>query len=79
MGCATFRAMSTLAEIEEAIEHLPSREQEELFAFLSRRMKKTCDEAPAAEDPFAAVIGAFEGSREATGRQAEEILYGKTA
>jgi hypothetical protein len=69
--------MSTLAEIETAIEHLPSREQEELFAFLSRRMQGRRGPTPASEDPFAAMIGAFEGPREATGRNAEEILYGK--
>ncbi|MEO6785344.1 MAG: hypothetical protein ABI318_04350 [Chthoniobacteraceae bacterium] len=71
--------MSTLAEIKEAIEHLSSRDQEELFAFFSRRMNRPNRVAPATEDPFATVIGVFEGAREATGRQAEEILYGKTA
>ena len=71
--------MSTLAEIEAAIEHLPSREQEELFGFLSRRMQGRREPAPATEDPFGGVIGAFEGPREATGRNAEKILYGKGA
>lgn len=31
--------MSTLAEIEEVIETLPVREQEELFAFLALRLR----------------------------------------
>ena len=70
--------MSTLAEIENAIEHLPSQELEELYAFLSRRMKKPRESA-AVEDPFAEVVGAFKGPREATGRNAEKILYGKGA
>ena len=69
--------MSTLAEIEAAIEHLPSREQEELLGLLSRRVQGRHAPAPATEDPFAEVIGAFEGPREATGRNAEDILYGK--
>ena len=69
--------MSTLAEIEAAIEQLPSPEQEELFAFLSRRMQGRHGPVPATEDPFAAVVGAFEGPRETTERNAEEILYGK--
>jgi hypothetical protein len=30
-------------------------------------------------DPFAEVIGAFAGPRDATGRNAEEILYGHGA
>ena len=30
--------MSTLAEIEEAVEHLPSREQQELLRFLAGRL-----------------------------------------
>ena len=70
--------MSTLAEIEEAIEHLPAPEQEELFVFLAQKVKKPRT-AESVEDPFAAVIGAFAGVQEATGRKAEDILYGPAA
>ena len=31
----------------------------------------------ASSDPFDSVIGAFQGKSEATGRRAEEILYGR--
>ena len=64
--------MSTLAEIEQAIEHLPAPEQEELFVFLAQKVKKP-GAAGSVEDPFAAVIGAFAGAQEATGRKAEDF------
>jgi hypothetical protein len=69
--------VSTLAEIEAAT--LPRSQQEELFAFLAERIGRSFATAAAAEDSFASVIGAFAGPREATGRKAEEILYGKSA
>jgi len=73
--------MSTLAEIEAAIEHLPAPEQEELFVFLARRVKRpvSAPSTPTEADPFAAVIGAFAGADEATGRKAEGVLYGRGA
>ncbi len=71
--------MSTLSEIEAAIELLPAAQQEELLAFLTHRTKKPDSAAPADVDPFAALIGAFAGAHEATGRNAEELLYGKGA
>ena len=37
--------MSTIAEIESAIESLPSREQEELFRFLAERLKARAESA----------------------------------
>ena len=67
--------MSTLAEIEDAIEHLPAAEKEELLVFLSHRVIRTGAVVPEVEDPFAALIGAFAGPLEATGRNAEEVLY----
>ncbi len=36
-------------------------------------------EGDSVADPFAEVIGAFAGPRDATGRKAEEILYGHDA
>jgi hypothetical protein len=68
--------MSTLAEIEAAVENLPRPQQERLFVFLAQRMGRSS--APALpDDAFTNVIGAFAGPHEATGRRAEEILYGK--
>jgi hypothetical protein len=69
--------MSTLAEIEAAVKTLPRSQQEELFAFLAERIQRSS--GATGEDSFASVIGAFTGPREATGRKAEEILYGKSA
>ena len=37
-GAASFRTMSTLAEIEDVIETLPTPDQEKLFAFLALRL-----------------------------------------
>jgi hypothetical protein len=73
--------MSTLTEIEAAIEHLPEVQQVELLAFLTQRLKKSVSPATTSptDDPFGAMIGAFAGVREATGRKAEELLYGKDA
>jgi hypothetical protein len=68
--------MSTLAEIEQAVETLPPSEQEELFHFLARRVGREVPAASGSSDPFDAVIGAFAGPQEATGRRTEEILYG---
>jgi hypothetical protein len=70
-------AMSTLAEIEAAVKTLPRSQQEELFAFLAERIRRPS--GARGEDSFERVIGAFTGPREATGRKAEEILYGKSA
>jgi hypothetical protein len=72
-------AMSTLSEIEAAIEDLPAAQQEELLAYLMRRIKKPANSAAANDDPFAKMIGAFAGPHEATGRHSEELLYGKGA
>ena len=65
--------MSTLAEIEEAVDKLPSAQQEALFAFLAERLGRQ----DSAFDPVADIIGAFPGGEpNDTGRRAEEILYG---
>jgi hypothetical protein len=65
-----------LQEIEAAVENLPLPEQEELLTFLAERVRRPM---PAGrEDTFDAVIGAFAGPEEATGRRAEDILYGKS-
>ena len=69
--------MSTLAEIEAAIEHLPASEQQELLVFLSRRVVPAGCVAPIVDDPFAAIIGSFVGAQDSTGRKTEEILYGR--
>lgn len=69
--------MSTLAEIEAAVKTLPRLQQEELFAFLAERIQRSS--GATGEDSFASVIGAFTGPGEATGRKAEQILYGKSA
>ena len=71
--------MSTLAEIEAAVERLPRSEQEELLAFVAERIRRGAPREGSAPDPFADVVGAFSGERAATGRNAEKILYGKSA
>ena len=68
--------MSTLQEIEAAAEKLPRSQQEELLAFLAEQVGRVLPAGT--KDPFDAVIGAFAGPSEATGRKAEEILYGKS-
>lgn len=71
---AIFPTMSTLAEIEEAVDKLPSTQQEALYVFLAERLRQ---DHPAA-DPVADIIGAFAGGESSeTGRRAEEILYGR--
>lgn len=69
--------MSTLAEIEAAVETLPRAEQQELLAFLAEKIGSSGSAPVNGEDAFAPMIGAFAGPSEATGRKAEEILYGK--
>ncbi|HEV7402682.1 MAG TPA: hypothetical protein VGO11_07155 [Chthoniobacteraceae bacterium] len=69
--------MRTFAEIEAAVEALPRPEQERLMALLAERIGHRL-EIPG-QDPFEDVIGAFAGPVDATGRKAEEILYGKGA
>jgi len=68
--------MSTVAEIEAAVKALPRAQQEELFAFLAERIGRSPADQYGAEDAFAPLIGAYAGPHEATGRKAEEILYG---
>jgi len=68
--------MSTVAEIEAAVKALPRSQQEELFAFLAKSIGRSSVGQAGAEDAFAPLIGAYAGPPEATGRRAEEILYG---
>ena len=71
--------MSTLAEIEAAVKALPRTQQEELFAFLAERIGSSSAVSADGEDSFAPLIGAYAGPHEATGRKAEEVLYGSAA
>jgi hypothetical protein len=68
--------MSTVAEIEAAVEALSREQQEELFTLLAERIGRPIPAPVGEQDPFASMIGAYAGPHEATGRQAEEILYG---
>jgi len=68
--------MSTVAEIEAAVKALPRSQQEELFAFLAKRIGRSPAGQAGTEDAFAPLIGAYAGPHDATGRRAEEILYG---
>ena len=68
--------MSTLAEIERAVEALPAPQQEELLSFIVQRLRKPGRSAAQVEDPVQSIIGAFAGEHDATGRKSEEILYG---
>ena len=66
--------MSTLAEIEAAVGQLPTAEQKALLRFIAERVHRS---EALAEDPVAAIIGAFPSAEpNDTGRRAEEILYG---
>lgn len=67
--------MSTLQEIEAAVDRLPRALQEDLFAFIAERIGRPL--SVGTQDPFDAMIGAFAGPAEATGRNTEQILYGK--
>jgi hypothetical protein len=69
--------MSTLQEIEAAAEKLTPSQMDQLLAFLAERTGRSLPVGT--QDPFDAVIGAFSGPAEATGRRAEEILYGTNA
>ena len=66
--------MSTLAEIQEAAEKLPPPEQEELIAFLNKRLHGS---GILSHDPVMSIIGIFEGEPGPAGRNAEDILYGR--
>jgi hypothetical protein len=68
--------MSTVAEIEAAVKALPRPQQEQLFALLAKRIGRSSAAPAGSEDVFAPLIGAYAGPHEATGRKAEEILYG---
>ncbi len=67
--------MSTLAEIEAAIEKLPPPEQEKLFAHLSERLPSLF---VLQHDPVKHIAGMLEDEPGYIGRNAEEILYGRS-
>ena len=67
-------SMSTLAEIEAAVEKLSAVEQKALLRLIAERIHSF---DASIDDPVTAVIGAFAGEPSDTGRQAEEILYGR--
>jgi hypothetical protein len=67
--------MSTLAEIEMAVEKLSQAQQRDLLKFLAEKLETSGPAPTQNEDAFAGIIGAFAGQRDATGRKAEEILY----
>jgi len=52
---------------------------EELLNFLAEKVGYAGPVPATAGDAFAGIIGSFAGPREATGRKAEDILYGKAA
>ena len=66
--------MGTLAEIEAAAKLLPIEEQKILLERLLTHLQQPCQTE---EDPFAQIIGKFAGEPGYTGRDAEEILYGR--
>jgi hypothetical protein len=68
--------MSTVAEIEAALKALPRAQQEELLTLLAESIGRSPANPAGVEDAFAPCIGAYAGPHEATGRKAEEILYG---
>lgn len=66
--------MSTLAEIEAAADQLPAAEQKALLQFIAERVHRS---GALADDPVTAVIGAYHSGTNNTGRDAEDILYGR--
>ena len=68
-----FQAMSTLAEIEAAIENLPVDEQRTLLQFVAERVHRS---DAVTDDPVQAIIGAYRSGYTTTGEDAEDILYG---
>ena len=65
--------MSTLAEIEAAVDQLPAADQKALLQFIAERVGRS----EALEyDPVAAVIGAYHSGTNNTARDDEDILYG---
>ena len=64
--------MSTLAEIEAAVEKLPAAEQKALLRFIAGRVHRL---EASADDPVAALIGVYRSGTRSTGEDAENILY----
>ncbi len=64
--------MSTLEEIVAAADQLPKEQLKKLLRFMADKVGRNNT-----DDPFDAAIGAFVGPDDATGRCAEEILYGR--
>ena len=67
-------AMSTLAEIEAAVDQLAVAEQKALLQFVAERVGRS---ETLANDPVAAVIGAYRSGTSNTAKDAEDILYGR--
>ena len=66
--------MSTLAEIEAAVDQLPVAEQKTLLQFIAERVGRS---EALTDDPVADIIGAFPGGEpNDTARRDEDILYG---
>ena len=66
--------MSTLTEIEAAVDQLPVAEQKALLQFIAERVHRS---EALADDPVTAIIGAFpSGEPNDTARRDEDILYG---
>jgi hypothetical protein len=68
--------MSTLAEIEAAVDKLPAAEQKALLEFIAERLHRS---EALAEDPVTALIGAYHSGTHSTGADAEDILYGRNS
>ncbi len=67
--------MSTLAEIEAAVEMLPTSDQKELFGYLVQKLRHP-DGRP--WDPFDDIIGSIAGTPgETTSQNDEALLYGR--
>ena len=66
--------MSTLAEIEAAVDQFAVSEQKAPLQFVAERDGRT---ETLAADPVAAVIGAYRSGTSNTAKAAEDILYGR--
>ena len=72
--------MSTLAEIEAAVEHLPLSQQETLFAFLANRLRHTNGSGAAAQAGDASLLELAthaEPMGALTNAEIDQAIYGR--
>ena len=71
--------MSTLAEIEEAIEHLPSMEKQTLFSHLAAQMERSESRKPAVVRSAGLHAGVWEVAADFDAPLPDEFWLGREA